>query len=116
MGRRGFSPEVKRIVADERGARPGFPCITGCMWCARPGAIIWPEGGTPSLRGLEWDHIIAVARGGGNEEDNCAIVCIPCNRSKKDKSVADWWAYIHPEHAAKNPGVVDAMRAAWASA
>lgn len=41
-------------------------------------------------RKLECDHIIPVARGGSYDEDNLATACRPCNRSKRDKTLAEW--------------------------
>jgi len=35
-----------------------------------------------SREGLEFDHIIPVALGGGNTERNIQLLCEPCNRSK----------------------------------
>lgn len=31
---------------------------------------------------LQYDHIIPIAMGGGNQDDNLQILCGPCNRSK----------------------------------
>lgn len=39
---------------------------------------------------LECDHIHPVSRGGSNEDSNLATACLPCNRSKKDKTVEEW--------------------------
>ena len=43
-----------------------------CRYCGRqPPAVI-----------LECDHVIPVARGGSNDEDNLATACFDCNRGK----------------------------------
>lgn len=45
--------------------------------------------GTVGVR-LECDHIHPVSRGGGNDIGNLTTACRGCNRSKKDKTVAEW--------------------------
>ncbi len=40
---------------------------------------------------LEIDHILPLARGGGNEDDNLQTLCRPCNRRK--------WAFLPDEEA-----------------
>lgn len=37
-----------------------------------------------------YDHIVAIARGGNDEEDNKVECCIECNRSKNDKPLVDF--------------------------
>jgi 5-methylcytosine-specific restriction endonuclease McrA len=39
---------------------------------------------------LECDHIIPVARGGGNEDDNLTTACKPCNQSKGALLLSEW--------------------------
>lgn len=39
---------------------------------------------------LECDHIIPVAKGGGHDLANLTTACRPCNRSKRDKTLAEW--------------------------
>lgn len=39
-------------------------------------------GATPPDVVLHLDHVLAVARGGGNEEDNLITACLPCNIGK----------------------------------
>lgn len=41
---------------------------------------------------LECDHVIPVARGGLHDDDNLVTACFACNRSKRDKLVAEWRA------------------------
>ncbi|WP_420635223.1 HNH endonuclease [Candidatus Palauibacter sp.] len=36
---------------------------------------------------LQFDHIIPVAKGGGNAMDNIQILCADCNRQKSDSIV-----------------------------
>lgn len=36
------------------------------------------------------DHIIAVAKGGRNEDSNVQLLCPPCNQSKSDKNPIDF--------------------------
>ena len=50
--------------------RDGFTC----QYCGRrPPDVI-----------LEVDHIIAVAKGGGNEDHNLICACVECNQDKRD--------------------------------
>jgi 5-methylcytosine-specific restriction endonuclease McrA len=37
------------------------------------------------------DHIVAISRGGTHDLENLAPACKPCNDSKKDTPVAEWW-------------------------
>jgi hypothetical protein len=39
---------------------------------------------------LECDHVHPVSRGGSNELDNLTTACLSCNRSKRDKTLAEW--------------------------
>lgn len=39
---------------------------------------------------LECDHVIAVSRGGSNDDENLLTACFKCNRSKRAKTVAEW--------------------------
>lgn len=33
------------------------------------------------------DHIVPVAKGGGNDEDNLCTACVPCNQGKSDRDL-----------------------------
>jgi len=39
---------------------------------------------------LECDHVVPVARGGGNGADNLITACFRCNRSKRAKLPSEW--------------------------
>lgn len=41
-------------------------------------------------KALECDHVFPLSRGGSNDKSNLATACMPCNRSKKDKTVDEW--------------------------
>ncbi len=36
------------------------------------------------------DHLTPISRGGGNQPENLVIACISCNRSKNNKTPAEW--------------------------
>lgn len=38
--------------------------------------------GAPLVAGREFDHVVALALGGGNDEGNWAALCAPCHRTK----------------------------------
>ena len=43
---------------------------------------------------LEIDHYMPRALGGGNETDNLQLLCVPCNRRKRDKHPDVWRALV----------------------
>ena len=52
--------------------------------------LVWARDGGSCVRcgskqGLHFDHIIPVAKGGGNFQENIQILCQPCNLKKSDK-------------------------------
>lgn len=52
--------------------------------------VVWARDGGACIRcgskeGLHFDHIIPVAKGGGNSEANIQILCQTCNLRKSDK-------------------------------
>jgi hypothetical protein len=53
-----------------------------CAYCRR--VFGWEE--------LEVDHIVPVARGGNNDDDNLTTACKPCNISKGSKLLSEWRA------------------------
>lgn len=53
-------------------------------------ATVWLRDGGACKRcgartGLEFDHIVPVAKGGSNTENNIELLCIACNRQKSAK-------------------------------
>lgn len=51
-----------------------------CVYCGHRGG------------NLECDHVIPIARGGGNGLDNLVTSCPPCNRAKGSKLLSEWAA------------------------
>jgi len=54
--------------------------------------LVWARDGGQCVRcgsqqGLHFDHVIPVAKGGGNSEANIQILCQTCNLKKSDKIV-----------------------------
>ena len=41
---------------------------------------------------LELDHILPISKGGTHDESNLATACVPCNRSKNDRTPEQWMA------------------------
>jgi len=55
--------------------------------------LVWTRDGGACVRcgskkELHFDHVIPVAKGGGNFEANIQILCQPCNLKKADKIAA----------------------------
>jgi 5-methylcytosine-specific restriction endonuclease McrA len=46
--------------------------------------------GSSIRKHYEIDHIVAVTRGGSNDISNIQLLCMPCNRSKSNKSPEQW--------------------------
>ena len=53
-----------------------------CAYCGSRGGI------------LEVDHIHPVSKGGSHEDVNLTTACLPCNRSKSNKTVEEWRADV----------------------
>jgi hypothetical protein len=68
------SSEVWRAIRSKVFKRDDY----ACQYCGARGVK------------LECDHVFPVALGGGHEESNLATACFRCNRSKKNKTFAQW--------------------------
>jgi 5-methylcytosine-specific restriction endonuclease McrA len=44
--------------------------------------------------GYEHDHIMPVSKGGVNTIDNIQLLCVACNRTKRDMLPEEWTAKI----------------------
>lgn len=58
---------------------------------------------------LQMDHIVALARGGPHRLDNVTPACGPCNRSKHDSSIEEWF-YREELKALKKAGLARRRR------
>ncbi len=54
---------------------------------------------------VQYDHIVAHARGGDNSIDNMVITCAPCNYAK--------WNYLCEEIGLIDPRTREPMRSTW---
>lgn len=81
----GHEAEGERCAAGERPWRNSVPHGTRMRILARDGrrcrvcGMTADDGVT-----LEVDHILPVAKGGGNEDENLWVLCRPCNSGKSD--------------------------------
>jgi hypothetical protein len=67
-------------------ARPGIPAEIKAD--VRSEAICAYCGATEAV--FEIDHIFPWSRGGSHERHNLTLACMPCNRSKGDKTLEEW--------------------------
>lgn len=85
---RAIPEAVRRAVAKREGASPGADTDVECAYCGHPGVLTWAKtaSGRASswvrLTGLEWDHVVPVARGGEHTPENLLLACPRCNRSR----------------------------------
>jgi hypothetical protein len=91
---RGRASELEPCVVRVRSKAPGRAAPPG--WAATRLRIFERDGHCctycGSSDGLECDHIVAVASGGSDDDDNLTTACGPCNRSKGARSVEEWRA------------------------
>jgi len=73
-----------------------------CQWCNGEGS----DDDGPDGHTWEYDHVIPVSRGGGNNIDNVVLSCRTCNRRKSDMLPADFVA----ERLLSADGVVPPVR------
>lgn len=71
VGRKTFSPDERRAIYDREGGL--------CFHC----------GEALQIDGFHVDHLIPIAAGGGDEMDNLAASCPPCNLTKSDRIIID---------------------------
>ena len=67
--RRSLSIHVRRVVIERDGER--------CRYC---GSADGP---------FEFDHVLPWSRGGGDTVENIVRACLPCNRAKRDYTLAE---------------------------
>jgi len=80
--------EVRRMVADKYGCKPGCEVDASCYYCGAQGSVTWHKlsNGRPSFwvtfNGLELDHFEPEYHGGEGVAENIVLACRACNRSK----------------------------------
>ncbi|HEY7823513.1 MAG TPA: HNH endonuclease [Acidimicrobiia bacterium] len=67
------TPSANSIRREHILMRDGYACVN-CSWDEQ----------------LQIDHIHPRSKGGGDEEENLQVLCGPCNRSKRAKSMEEW--------------------------
>ena len=94
--KRSIPAKIRRDLAQKHGCSPGSSVKTPCAYCGFVGDIHWtvqPTDRGPgwvSFVGLEMDHVIAELSNGDATIENIVLACLPCNRSKGAKSLAQW--------------------------
>lgn len=83
-----FDANVLRSVCVRRAFAVGWQEIRKRIF-ERDGHVCTYCGGGNGLD-LECDHIVPVARGGGDDDANLTTACAPCNRSKGAKTLEEW--------------------------
>ena len=53
-----------------------------CCWCRGQLEILGHEGLPASI-----EHLVPRSRGGGNEAENLALACVPCNSARGNASI-----------------------------
>lgn len=81
--------------AFSRHLKRGSDRPVASVWAALRAAVFKRDDFTCTYCGergrrLECDHIEPVARGGQHGMDNLTTACLACNRSKRDKTLAEW--------------------------
>jgi 5-methylcytosine-specific restriction endonuclease McrA len=73
---------VSQLVSfdfSEAQARAGIRCKFQCEYCGR-----FLLASVEDYDTWQWDHLVPVKKGGGDEEENGAIACKLCNSMKRD--------------------------------
>lgn len=85
---------VRRQLAVRHGCFFGQRKKVKCHYCDKHGEIVWFEQtrghGWVSFVDLEMDHVEPELRGGKTVLENLVLACLPCNRSKHFKTIAEW--------------------------
>ena len=96
--RKEFTTRTKLKAFERAGGR--------CEECARRVGL----GGEP----VEYDHIVTCEDGGGNDLDNCQVLCVHCHKVKTHKIEAPAKAEGR-HHTAKRAGIKPKRRSTFAT-
>lgn len=122
QGRRTFGTLARIAIAERHGAiKDGSPHPIECAYCRKPGTVTMHPPGTrvrtywclnicrqvPNLSTvveatLEFDHIVPYSRGGKSVAGNGTFACSSCNVSKADRTVREWWVWLHTKRGQKS--------------
>lgn len=96
-----LEPDAAKVIDDlsqhsyvkfERDGRKSLPRAVRVAVYERDGGVCRYCETPVSSDEFHVDHVNPVARGGGDEMNNLACACRPCNLSKRDKTLDEWRA------------------------
>lgn len=78
------------LIKEAKSKRIFKKCNGKCAYCGKQLTL--------GTAGACVDHVIPIAKGGNNEDENLVMACRKCNSSKKDKPLSEWKGLIRNEN------------------